>query len=382
MKVCDVILDSVWWDPRVRKQIYSYTRDKDIDFVCIGFKDQKYNREEIEKIPCNMQIVELPKGMAGQQRGIVRKIRRDIMTYKMIRDAIIKESPDVIHCNNLDVLMASYSVAKKIKCKLIYDSFEINVENYTGKRRNVIAFFNEKIERFIVKRVDLMIAVSNAAAEYFRDFYEIEKPLVVTNSVLSREIISKRQRIKGEFEVLNHGQFYEGRGYDIMTRAVDLLSDYSNLYLSVRGFGKLEEDMRRTVKSAANANHFRFYPRVKVDELIPMAANSDVGVAITEPICLNFKLSVSNKLFEYAAAGLPVILSDIPEHRYLNDKYDFGIVIPENTPEAFAEAAIRLYSDSKLYARLSMNAVKMSKAENWDEQFEKLIAIEKKIIND
>ena len=102
-----------------------------------------------------------------------------------------------------------------------------------------------------------------------------------------------------------------------------------------------------------------------------------VGVAITESICLNFKLSVSNKLFEYASAGLPVIMSDIPEHRYLNDKYQFGIIIHENTPEAFAEAVIKLYTDKEFYNKCAENAKKLSDEINWENEFSKLIHFEK-----
>ena len=112
-----------------------------------------------------------------------------------------------------------------------------------------------------------------------------------------------------------------------------------------------------------------------------MAAKSHVGVAITVPICLNFKLSVSNKLFEYASAGLPVIMSDIPEHRYLNEKYNFGIIIPQDTPEEFAKAAIRLYQDKELYNTLARNAQRLSAEVNWETEFGRLIEAEKKLLN-
>ena len=86
---------------------------------------------------------------------------------------------------------------------------------------------------------------------------------------------------------------------------------------------------------------------------------------------------MSNKLFEYAAAGLPVILSDIPEHRYLNDKYHFGVIIPENTPECIAEAVMQLYKDENLYKECVKNAQIMSEEINWKNEFAKLLKFEK-----
>ena len=110
-----------------------------------------------------------------------------------------------------------------------------------------------------------------------------------------------------------------------------------------------------------------------------MAAKAWVGLAITESISLNFELSVSNKIFEYAAAGLPVIMSNIPEHRYLNSKYDFGIILPNDTAEEIAKAVLTLYNDPALYAKYSANAKILSREVNWDVEFQRLLEIEKKL---
>ena len=69
-------------------------------------------------------------------------------------------------------------------------------------------------------------------------------------------------------------------------------------------------------------------------------------------------------------------MSDIPEHRYLNDKYNFGIVIPENTPKAFADAVIKLYTDKAFYAQCAENAKKLSNEVNWENEFGMLIEFE------
>ena len=114
--------------------------------------------------------------------------------------------------------------------------------------------------------------------------------------------------------------------------------------------------------------------------MIPEAAKSHVGVAITVPYCLNFKLSVSNKIFEYAAAGLPVIMSDIPEHRYLNDTYGIGIILKENTAECLADAVRELYRNKELYNRCVEGAKKMSQEVTWEKDFGSLLEAEKKML--
>lgn len=379
MLVCDVVLDSIWYDPRVRKQITEYLNNG-VNLCCVGFKCNRYDEEKVKHIPCDVTIAQIDESYSGKQKNLYRKLMREWKTICAVRDAIVAYHPDCIHANDLNALIPAYLATKKLKCHLIYDSHEICVENYTGKRNALIAFVMSVIERHIVRRVDKMICVSHAASEYFAKKYKITPPTVITNCTLKRESVNLNQVTKSEgFEILNHGQFYAGRGYDIMADALPLIQTEPNIKLAIRGFGILEEMLHEKVEQAPNPAQFRFYPKVLVEELIPMASRSHVGVAITETICLNFKLSVSNKLFEYAAAGLPVIMSDIPEHKYLNEKYHFGIVLSDNKPETFAEAVIRLYTDQEFYEECVKGAHKLSEEINWENEFGKLIEFVKSL---
>lgn len=375
MKVCVIVLNSIWYDPRVRKQIQTYL-DKGIELCCVGLRCNRFNEEKVAEIPCPTTIVSTREKYNGKQKNVLKKLERENTRNHDLVDAILSYQPDVIHANDLNALIPAYKASKKLSCKLIYDSHEINVRNAFYRNKKLYAEYMKLIEKHICKRVDKMICVSHAAAEYFEREYKIEKPMVITNCSLKAEQSISSEKNSG-FEVLNHGQFYEGRGYDIMAHACELLKDHPEIKLAVRGFGKLEESLRDTVANAPNPEQFAFYPKVNVQELIPMASKSHVGVAITEPICLNFKLSVSNKLFEYASAGLPVIMSDIPEHRYLNEKYQFGVIISENTPQAFVDAVVKLYSDREFYHQCAQNAKKLSDEINWENEFGRLIAIER-----
>ncbi len=377
MKVCDVVLNSVWYDPRVRKQIVEYLK-KDIDLSCVGYECPRYDEEKIKQMPCKVNVVMRDKQYLGKQRGIIKKLLRERIKNQAICDAIVSEKPDIIHANDLDALIPAYMAKKRLNCKLIFDSHEICAENnYLIDKRLYAAYLRIK-EKRICKKLDLMVCVSNAAADYFVKKYRIKRPMVVTNCSLKSEQFFSDKKNDG-FEVLNHGQYYAGRGYDIMVEALPLLKDYPEIKLALRGFGVLEQSLRARAKELGDEN-IVFYPKVLVQELIPEASKSMVGVAITEGICINFEVSVSNKLFEYAAAGLPVIMSDIPEHRYLNDKYKFGIVIADDKPETFANAVIKLYTDKEFYEQCAKNAKKLSDEINWENEFGKLLEFEKSIV--
>ena len=372
MKVCDVVIDSIWFDPRVRKQIIEYKNNK-VDVVAIGYADEKYDKEQLEKFNCKIHIIGLD---FKKSKSIVNRFINIIKRKKAFYKILVSEKPDIIHANDLNALILCYKAAKKLRCKLVYDSHEINTDNIS------LSFFRKKWDSYqekkLIHKIDLMICVSNAAADYFKRKYNINRPLVVTNC--SQKIEINDNLIKNsDFEILNHGQYYEARGYDLMINSIPLLKEYPDIKVAFRGYGKLEKWMREKAKEYGE-NKAVFYPPVLVSELIPNAAKSMVGVAITEPICLNFELSVSNKIFEYCSAGLPVIMSNIPEHRYLNQKYNFGIIIEENTPECFVEAILKLFKDRNLYSILAKNSKKLSEEINWENEFLKLVNIEKNMI--
>ena len=376
MKVCVVVLNSLWFDPRVTKQIRSYT-SSDVDVVAVGVKDARYNKEEVDKLPCLVRLVDTA-GVNQYMKSLWQKLRREYLKYEAMASYIVKERPDVIHANDLDVLLPCYIAARKLKCTLIYDTHEIFLDNYRITSRKLVRLYYQLIETHISKRIDAMVCVSHSAAEYLKKKYKVSKLLVITNCVSTPQATECIPKQHG-FEVLNHGMFAWNRGYELMIEAAALLTEQKDITLVIRGLGAIEQELHRMAEKVGT-NNIRFDSPVHVSELIPLAARSHVGIAITVPTCLNYTLSVSNKLFEYAAAGLPVIMSDIPEHRYLNEKYRFGVIIPQNTPVCLAQAILKLYSNEKLYCECVRNAQRLTNEVNWDKEFSELISFEKGLI--
>lgn len=370
IKICDVVRNSVWHDPRVIKQIDEYHKNG-FDLYVVGEEDNRYDDEEINKLKGIVKIVKKDKYKKFHNKFAF--LLKEVYTYKSLYKALVECKPDIIHANDLNALLPAYFAAKKTKCKIIYDSHEIFTENIGIATSFLWRTFWKVVERHLIRKVDLVVCVSNAAAEHLAKMYEIEKPMVVTNCTKKQslnDIFVKSDK----FEILNHGQFYSGRGYELMIEAAKI-TDNKNICYVLRGFGRLEEQLKRNVIEN-NLTNVKFAAPVKTSELISYARSSSVGLAITLPININFKLSVSNKLFEYLAAGLPVIMSDIPEHRYLNGKYNFGIILKENTPEALKNATLLLYNDKELYKTYSENATIAVNELNWETEFKKLIDAE------
>lgn len=377
VKVCDCVKDAIWYDPRVRKQIDEYI-NCGVEVEAVGVMDPRYDEMEVEKIPCIVKISKIKEEYYCNP-NVLQKIWREIKTNIDLYRLIISTHADIIHANDLNALIPAYYASKKMRCRLIYDTHEIFIENPWMNRNKISKFIWRCFEKHIIKKVDLVVCVSHAASNYLKEKYNVQKILVVTNCV-SKKAIVRNTDSKYPLQVLNHGQFYEGRGYDTLLDVAPLIKDLTDVRIVLRGFGKLEQSIRTKVEENHISN-LLIEPPVKVYELIPKAAEAWIGVAITEAISLNFELSVSNKLFEYAAAGLPVIMSDIPEHRYLNNKYKFGIILKNNSPQDIADAIRLLHNNRELFEECRRNAYIFAEHVNWETEFGRLVEFEKQVNN-
>ncbi len=374
IKVSMIVFNGIWHDPRVRREATSAAQHN-IDTTVIGIKGVDYKKEKVDELPFKTTLVEIDQKYYRKSRTIFTIIKREYLLYKKLVKVCIQTKPDVIHANDLNALPVAYFSAKKTKSRIVYDSHEIFTENEGYSRGTLRKFFWKTIERFLIKRVDQVVSVSHSAAAELSKMYGIPLPMVVTNCVFKVDQSLLQPKSKTQFEVLYHGKYYKGRGYEAFVKAAAFFKEEQKIRFVMRGFGNIESELREIAEQLQLGDKIRFDPPVDVTELVPAASSSHLGAVLTEPINKNFIYTVSNKLFEYLNAGLPVILSDVPEHRYLNDKYGFGIIIDEVTPENIADAIKKVYLDKELYKGLCKNAKQTADILNWDTESKKLIDV-------
>ena len=68
-------------------------------------------------------------------------------------------------------------------------------------------------------------------------------------------------------------------------------------------------------------------------------------MSLLEDDCENHRLALPNKVFEYIAAGVPVVVSDLPELRRLVEEHGVGWTADARRPAALAEALATALAD-------------------------------------
>ena len=93
-----------------------------------------------------------------------------------------------------------------------------------------------------------------------------------------------------------------------------------------------------------------------------------------QPASLSYRLALPNKLFQYMAAGIPVVASDFPDVRRVVEGSGAGVVVDPTDPRAVAAAIRRLIDDPSL-ARSMGAAGRRAVRErfNWDRSAHELL---------
>lgn len=375
MRVTIYVSNALRKDPRVQRSLRC-AHENGIEVHFVGLQDGHYDRAFLDALPYSTTIVMIDQKYYGAETNVLIKILREVYRLFATLVAIVRTRPQVIHANDFDTVPVSWLAGKLTGAKVVYDSHEIYCENYGIARTRWRKKLAMAMERFFIHRVAQVVSVSNAASVKLAEMYRIPAPVVVTNCAYSVPMDVEARKHAG-FEVLYHGRLTAGRGYEEFVAAARHVP--AGVTLVLRGYGPLEKPLRQYVNEQGLQGKVVFAPPVEIDELIPAASESHVGVVLTKPVCVNFEFTVSNKLFEYLHAGIPVILSDLPEHRFLVEKHRFGLLVNSVTAEAIGEAITRLYEDRARYQELRANAMSAAKALCWEREGLKMIEIYRRI---
>jgi glycosyltransferase involved in cell wall biosynthesis len=120
------------------------------------------------------------------------------------------------------------------------------------------------------------------------------------------------------------------------------------------------------------AERVEFAGAVPPQELLGAISTASVGLALIQPVCLSYRMSLPNKLFEYVAAGVPVLGSDLPAIGSLVREHEIGLVAQ---PDQVADVASKLSEmlEPRRNAALRQATREAAKRLNWDRESRLLV---------
>jgi len=385
-KACMVVWTDMVHDARVSKEAESVA-DSGYDVTVFGIhvegktkKTERKNGFLIKRLTkTEIPFIERKKKNRNIFDIAILIMLRMVDQVKIIKKAY-SENADIYHAHDINVLPAVWLAAKLRKKPIIYDAHELSTSREGYKS---IAGFIKRLESFLIKRVNGVIATTDMRADVMANDYAIDKPLVIQNmpeyyKAEKKDVIRDTYNIPANSKIiLYQGGLQVGRGLD---RILDVAALVCDAYFVFVGAGNLKASLIDKSEEKGISDRVIFIDAVPFEELVDFTCSADLGIHLLENTCLNHYTTDSNKLFEYIMAGLPLVISDFPEIRKVVEKYKVGeLVDPENLDNV-KYAILAITEDDNRRRYFSNNALSAAKELNWAVQDKKLKALYASII--
>ncbi len=263
------------------------------------------------------------------------RLRRMTQTVLNVGRAALRLRGDVYHFHDPELIPLGLFL-KLLGKRVVYDVHETVPKQIMAKYwipariRRPLAYAVDFLERSSARCFDRVVAATPAIAERFPS----ERTVVVQNFALLREFLSIAADDYSERDqcCVYIGSITEARGARAMVRAIAGL-DARLLLGGPFAPTSLQADLARE-PGWEKVTYLGTLSRKQVQAAL---AQSRVGLIVLEP-APNYLDSYPVKLFEYMAAGLPVLASDFPFWRQFILDTGAGIMVDPEDPEKIATA--------------------------------------------
>ncbi len=150
--------------------------------------------------------------------------------------------------------------------------------------------------------------------------------------------------LNNKFIALYAGAHGMSNDLNVILDSASLLADMKNIQIVLLGDGK-EKPALMTQAKEMKLSNVTFLPSVPKTEMASALAGADVCIAILKPL-EEYKTTYPNKVFDYMAAGRPVVLAIDGVIREVVEAADCGIFATPGNAEEIAETIRKLAVDA------------------------------------
>lgn len=246
-----------------------------------------------------------------------------------------------------------------------------------GVKNNKDSFFYQKLMKFLAKKIDYFLPISDFIEEELEEIGVNKKNITVIPPGLNFHLFNKVEEGKEnkQFTIINVGRFSHNKGIPYLINAVDQLKE-ENVKLILVGGRPQENDYQNVlslIKEKKLEKIIKVIPPISYQDLPKYYKYADVFVlsSILEP--------KGKVVLEAMAAGIPVIATNqggVPE---MVEDYENGLLVPVRDSQAIRKAIIKIKQDQELRKRLINNGIETAQKYDWANIADKYTNIFEKI---
>jgi glycosyltransferase involved in cell wall biosynthesis len=258
------------------------------------------------------------------------RIQRMTIKLAVMCRAAFQVAADVYHIHDPELLAVGLALRAAGK-RVIYDIHEdlprtVLLKAYIPRiLRKSLLWIVERVENAAARRMSGLITATPALADRFRSIHR--NTVVVNNFVILDEFIpaTKSEWRNRDSAVAYYGGISEERGIQEMVAAMDLLSTTLHLTLELGGWFYVKEQ-EADLMAKPYWKHVNWHGELDRSGIASLLSRVQVGLVVLHPDEA-YLTSQPTKLFEYMAAGIPVVASDFPLWRSIIQGAGCGLLV-------------------------------------------------------
>ncbi|MGD8821938.1 MAG: glycosyltransferase family 4 protein [Anaerolineales bacterium] len=269
-------------------------------------------------------------------------------------DLVMGTSPPLFQAVSAWALARLKRVPFLFEVRDLWPYFAVSVGVLTNP---VLIRLSEWLERFLYRGANRLVVNSPGFIEHVhaRGGRRVE---LVPNGVdvstfdpqADGKAFRKAHGLESKFVIMYAGAHGLSNDLGVAVEAAARLKDRSEIVFVFVGDGKEKPALQARVETLALENVIFLSPVIKAD--VPSTlAGADACLAILKPIEA-YTTTYPNKVFDYMAAGKPVLLAIDGVIRKVVEQAGAGLAVPPGDPAALAEAVKKLAEDPAAAKRM------------------------------
>ena len=276
---------------------------------------------------------------------------------------------DFYHASDLYVLPALAHHTRIHQAFLTYDARERYPYVFATRNRPWVQKFWFYLEKHFIQKAHAVFTVSEGLAKHLEADYAITSPVVLPNIPTYQSPPESTSCLRDHLAIspdepvfLHQGVLKPGRNAHRLLQAMQQVPQGVLVFM---GEGPELPHLKALTQKLKLSHKVHFIPPVLPEALLSWTASADVGITLLEDTCLNHRVALPNKLFEYLMAGLPVLASHLPEISQIVASFQVGLTVPPSDVQSIANALNQL-SNPVVRHQLKQNIPAVLEQYRWE----------------
>jgi glycosyltransferase involved in cell wall biosynthesis len=307
------------------------------------------------RLPADVETILLPHpGRADGLRRELRKLRFTAALPDRVRARLRSFAPDVFYERLSLFGTAGTTLADELGVPHVLEINALLAREDAAWRGLRLGALARRREAAVLNAADLRVVVSGEVGQAVQAVTHGKDVLVVPNGV-DREAFAhlpSRAQARQMFDLDDQMSWcgFSGalRPWHGVTHAIDALLDLpAGIGLAVAGDGPVRDDLVRHAGRLGVADRVRWLGQLPHNQMPAFLAAVDVALA-PYPAALDFSFSPL-KVYEYLAAGVPTVASDIGQLQSLLAELPGATLVPPGDPVAIATAVHAILANHSMW---------------------------------